>query len=110
MGTRRKAGDVVVAQNGYSYTYIQNGEGLKRILTHWLVAEVKYGRLPAPDERVIFIDGNRENLSPDNVEYVKKGNQKKALQRRQAYLVDRLREIQFELDEVNDQLKDMNDD
>jgi hypothetical protein len=107
MGARRKAGDVVVAQNGYSYTYIQNGQGLKRVLTHWLVAEVKYGRPPAPDERVIFIDGNRKNLSPGNVEYAKKGNQKKSLQRRQAYLVDRLRELQAELEDVEKQLAEL---
>lgn len=107
MGSRRKDGDVVIAQNGYSYTYIQNGQGLKRVLTHWLVAEAKYGRPPAPDERVIFTDGDRKNLKPDNVEYVKKGNQKKALQRRLAYLDDRLRELNAERDDVIIQLANL---
>lgn len=104
---RRQAGDVVVAKNGYSYTYVQNSS-LKpdRILTHWLIAEKKYGRKPGPDEMVRFSDGDRRNLDPGNIIYVKKNNPVSSLKRRRQGLIDRIRELEVELEDVNRQLKE----
>jgi hypothetical protein len=109
---RRQVGDVVVAPNGYSYTYIAGPEDKpQRILTHWLVAEKKYGRKKTAGERVVFIDGKRNNLEPDNVEYAMAANGRNtraALMRREASLQDRIRELQVELEDVQLELKVMN--
>jgi hypothetical protein len=109
---RRQVGDVVVAPNGYSYTYIPGPEDKpQRVLTHWLVAEKKYGRKKAPGERVVFKDGRRDNLSPDNIEYAMAANgrvTRSALMRREASLQDRIRELQVELEDVQKELKVMN--
>lgn len=102
---RRKPGDVVVAKNGYSYTYVQEGKEVKRILTHHLVARKKYGRPPAENERVVFDDGDRTNLDPSNISYaIKNGDTRKALLRRKATLEDKINELQAELDLVNTKL------
>jgi hypothetical protein len=106
---QRKVGDVVIAPNGYSYTYVEGADGKPtRVLTHWVVAEKKYGRKKAAGERVIFTDGNRANLKPSNIEYASSGNKsttRKALLRREATLRDRIRELQAELDDVVTELK-----
>ena len=109
---QRKVGDVVVAKNGYSYSYIPGADDKpERILTHWLIAEQKYGRKKGPGERVIFSDGNRANLNPSNIEYAVAANgfnTRKALLRREATLQDKIRELQAELDDVQLELKVMN--
>ena len=100
---KRKEGDVVVAQNGYSYTYVVGAHNtLQRFATHHLIALDKYGRPPREDERVIFKDNNRRNLDPDNIEYATKTTG--TLQRRKATLEDRIRELKAELAEVNEAL------
>lgn len=103
----RNVGDVVVAKNGYSYTYIEAGNGKPiRTLTHWVIAYKKYGRSAKPGERVVFKDGDRANLRPDNIEYVPSGtNERKSLNRRKATLEDRIREARAELAEVDAALK-----
>lgn len=102
---RRQAGDVVVAANGYSYTYVPgDNDKPKRVLTHWLVAEKKYGRPPNAEEQVRFEDGNRKNLHPDNIVYVSKANPVSALKRRRSTLIDRIREYEEELREVEKKL------
>lgn len=103
---RRKVGDVVVAANGYSYTYVPGDDDKpKRVLTHWLVAEKKYGRPPKADEQVRFVDGNRRNLNPDNIVYVSKANPVSALKRRRSTLIDKIREYKEELREVEEKLE-----
>ena len=57
-----------VAQNGYVYV---KTEDRGWVLKHWLVAEKELGRPVDPkEERVIFVDGNRENYEPNNVKVV----------------------------------------
>lgn len=56
--------DTKVSPNGYHYTR-QKG---KWRLTHHIIAEKRMGRLLKTGERVYFVDGNRTNLDPDNIE------------------------------------------
>lgn len=94
-----------IAQNGYSYTKVSDIKGEKQWrLTHHLRAEKKLGRpIDSSIERVMFIDGDRTNLKPDNIKVVPKG--KGPLTRRRAELEDRIRELQATLEEVNTQLR-----
>lgn len=103
---RRKPGDVVVAANGYSYTYEEGPDGKPvRTLTHWIVGRRKYGRAHGADEMVKFKDGNRANLEPDNIIYVPKNNNIASLRRRRNTLLDKIREYQEEIKEIEEQLK-----
>lgn len=102
---RRKVGDVVVAANGYSYTYVPGEEDKpKRVLTHWLVAEKKYGRPPREDEMVRFLDTNRRNLDPSNIVYSSKSNPISSLRRRRNTLLDKIREYEEEIKDIEKQL------
>jgi hypothetical protein len=102
---KRNVGDVIVSQNGYSYTYIEGDDGKPiRVATHHLVGLKKYGRKPHADERVIFHDNDRANLSPDNILYVKKTDQLAALRRRRSTVIDKINELQAELDQLEDAL------
>jgi hypothetical protein len=63
-GRPSKVGDVTVNANGYSQTKTETGW----VGTHQLVLEEKLGRKLLPGERAIFIDGDRTNLHPDNID------------------------------------------
>jgi hypothetical protein len=62
-GTQGREGATRVAPNGYHYTRTKS----KWRLTHHLVVEESLGRPLKPKERVYFIDGDRNNLDPDNL-------------------------------------------
>jgi hypothetical protein len=64
-GRTSPVGAVTINANGYSQTKVENG---KWVGTHQLILEEKIGRKLLPGERAIFADGNKENLSPDNIE------------------------------------------
>lgn len=64
MPKRSKVGDTNISANGYSYTKTEQGWRL----THHLIAEEKLGRPLHEGERVYFVDNDRTNLDPDNVE------------------------------------------
>lgn len=57
-------GSTRVSKNGYHYT--RTAEGWQ--LTHRLIMEEHIGRKLAVNERVIFVDTDRTNLSLDNLE------------------------------------------
>src|SRR5687768_424814 len=101
-GPRRKEGDTVVSANGYSYTYVKKGNTLHRVLTHWVLGEQKYHRPPAADERVRFKDGDRTNLKPSNIIYVKKNTGLAALNKRRMAILTRIQELKVELEEVEE--------
>lgn len=63
-GRKASLGDTRVAPNGYKY--IRTTKGWE--LLHRLVAEEERGTPISSNERVRFIDGNRTNLSPENLE------------------------------------------
>lgn len=93
-----------VAQNGYRYTKVANEGERQWRLTHHIRAEEKLGRpIDSTVERVVFKDGDRTNLSFDNLEVRPKGEG--PLTRRKAVLEDRLREVQAQLDDVNEKLR-----
>lgn len=106
-GPRRNVGDTVVSKNGYHYTYVEGTDGKPvRIATAWLVGVRKFGRYPNKDETVRFLDGDRTNLSSNNIAYVDKMSKtKNVLERRRLDLMDRIRELQAELEEVEQDIE-----
>jgi hypothetical protein len=88
----------MVNQNGYHNTRTQDGWEL----THRLVAEKKLGRKLKANEMVRFVDNDRTNLSPDNIEIIETGNH--SLRRKKASLEARIEELQAQLEEVNKEL------
>jgi len=63
-GTKRGVGSIRIAKNGYRYIQTETGQRL----LHHVLAEKKLGRPLRPDERVYFMDGNREHVEADNIE------------------------------------------
>jgi hypothetical protein len=92
-GKNAQDGDTRVAPNGYHYTK-ENG---KWRLTHHIVAERALGRSLTGAERVSFKDGDRENLSPENILVAPKKNTK---QDRIARLKERIAALQQELKDL----------
>lgn len=102
---RRKLGDIVVAPNGYSYTYVLLEGELTRVLTHHKVAFDKYGRWPSKAERCIFKDNDRFNLDPGNIALVAKGaTELRTLKSRRRTVRDKLRELNLELESLNERI------
>jgi hypothetical protein len=97
-GSRSEVGDTRTAKNGYHYTKTEE----KWELTHHLIAEEKLGRKLTADERVVFVDGDRTNLDPDNIEVRRKATA--SLRRKEAQLVTRIEELQAQLDAVRDKI------
>ena len=91
-GTKR------VAQNGYHYIKV---DGTWR-LEHHVIAEESFGRPIGPNERVVFVDGDRDNLEVENIDIREKG--RGSLRRRKAQLEARKAEIQAQIDEINNEL------
>jgi hypothetical protein len=94
-GVSAEIGDTRVAQNGYHYTRTKLGWEL----THRIIAADKLGRALTEDERAVFNDGNRRNLSPDNIQVVVKKRGTKAARR--TALVARIEQLQIELAELD---------
>jgi hypothetical protein len=88
-----------VAPNGYHYTRYEDGWRL----THHALAEEKLGRPLREDERVVFVDGDRTNLDPANIEVKLKTAQ--TLRKKEARLVARIEQLQSELADVRAQIK-----
>lgn len=76
-GQRSDIGATRTSPNGYHYTRTEEGWQL----THKIVAEEQLGRELEDNERIRFKDGNRQNLTPDNIEvYItKQGSSAKRL-------------------------------
>lgn len=84
--------EVKIAKNGYSYTKVDTG---KWRLTHHLIAEVKFARhVDSSQERVVFLDKDRTNLDPNNIDIVPI---KQSKAQRIASLKERIRMLQEEL-------------
>lgn len=66
-GRKAGVGDTRVARNGYHYTRTEEGWES----THRLVLREELGRPVGSDERVRFLDGDRTNLDPENLEVYK---------------------------------------
>lgn len=101
-GQRSEVGATRISPNGYHYT---NTEDRGWILTHRLIAEKKLGRQLHYDERVKFIDGDRTNLDPDNLEVNKVG--KKSPARRRAQIEARIEEYEARIAELKRELSEI---
>ena len=97
-GKAAQIGDTMVNANGYHNTRLVDGWEL----THRIVAEKKLGRKLKGNEMVRFVDGDRTNLEPNNIEVIETGNH--SLRRRKASLEARIEELQAQLEEVNKEL------
>lgn len=95
-GRTSPVGSTRVSANGYHYTQTTKGSRL----THHLIAEQKLGRPIRDNERVVFKDGSRRNLSKDNIEVVVKGSATKARER--ARITARIQELQADLRALDD--------
>ena len=85
--------------NGYHYTRTPDGWEL----THRLVAAEKLGRPLTEEERIRFVDGDRTNLKPTNINVyiVKKGT----ILKRISVLEAKKEAIDFEIAELKAQLE-----
>lgn len=73
MGPHRPDGYEYTSANGYRYRKV-DGEF---VLVHHIIAEQRLGRpLDKATERVVFVDNDRSNLNPDNIEVRTKVNGK----------------------------------
>lgn len=95
-GLAADIGATRISQNGYHYTKTPTGW----ILTHRLVIEKQLGRLLHPDERIRFLDGDRTNISVDNLEVriVKQTKSKEALK---AQIQSKIDDLQARLEELD---------
>jgi hypothetical protein len=98
-GQVAKIGDTMVNANGYHNTRTESGWRL----THQIVAEKKLGRA-LKDEIVKFIDGDKTNLDPSNIQVIPKNKQ--SARRRKARLEVQLEDIVAKLREVNAELNE----
>lgn len=99
-GSAAKPGDTMVSQNGYHYTRTKT----KWRLTHHIVAEEELGRSLQDNERVTFKDGDRTNISPDNIIVTAKKNS--SLRKRLAIVEAKIAELQAERRELMKQIKE----
>lgn len=97
-GQKSEVGDKRVAPNGYHYTKCEGGWRL----THHLIMEKKLGRPISDNERVVFLNGKRSDLRPDNLAVREKGTS--SLRQRKARIEARIEELQAELREIEAQL------
>jgi len=94
-GMPAKIGDETIAQNGYTWVRTENGMRYK----HHLIAEEKLGRpLDLEREQVCFIDRDRHNFDPSNIEVRPKTPTSKAA--KLARLYARRDEAQAQIDEL----------
>lgn len=93
-GKKSKVGDTRWSANGYHYTRTEVGWEL----THRLIAEDKLGRVLTPEERARFLDGDRTNLDPDNIDVYEIRQASK--EKKRARLEARIEELQAQLEEL----------
>jgi HNH endonuclease len=98
-GSRSEVGATNVSKNGYHYTRTED----RWRLTHHLVAEKKLGRPLTDTERVVFVDGDKTNLDPSNIQVKRKATS--SLRKREAQLIARIEELQGQLADVRTQIK-----
>lgn len=100
-GQVAEIGDTRVAKNGYHYTKVDNRGW---VLTHWLTAEKKLGRLLEENEMVQFVEPKfkKDPYDPRGIRVIKKRTT--SLRRRKAQIEARIEELQGELNFINQEL------
>lgn len=99
-GETATIGSERVSANGYRYRKIDDG---RWELVHRLVAEEKLGRALTNNEYAAFVDGNRQNLDPENIVVRLRG--RTSLRRRLALVEARLAELSAERDHLKARLE-----
>lgn len=90
-GKQAPDGATYVAQNGYHYTKVDG----KYKATHRIIVEKQLGRELHEHERIRFVDGDKTNLSPENLKIVTKG--RSSLQTQLARLIARRDELDAQI-------------
>lgn len=94
-GRKAEVGTTKISPNGYHYTRTQSGWEL----TGRVIGAMKLGRALKPNERVRFLDGNRLNLDPENIEVRKVSI---VTDKRKANLEIKIQELQAQLAELEE--------
>lgn len=94
-GRASNVGDTMVTANGYHNTRTEDGWRA----THILVVEEEIGRKLLAGETVRFKDGDRKNLSPDNLILLPPGGSKT--------VEARIAKLEAKIHELQEQLKDL---
>ena len=99
-GRKAHIGDTRIAPNGYHYTRTDGGWES----THRLVCAERLGRSVNSNERVRFLDGDRTNLNPENLEVytIKQGSSHSRIARLEAKKDDIMSELIDLYKEVGD--------
>ncbi len=99
-GQKAKVGDVRTSPNGYHYTRTTT----KWELTHRIVCERELGRAIRSDERVRFLDKDRTNLSPENLEVYRtnQGSLNKRIARLEARIEEDTAQLEILVRERNE--------
>jgi hypothetical protein len=103
-GQAAAVGDTFTNQNGYHHTKV---EGRGFVATHTLLMEEKLGRRLEPNEFVKFIDNDRTNLDPANLELRTRGD-RKSPQARLAVIEQRIEELQAEAEQLKKEIANAN--
>lgn len=93
-GRAAQVGSTHITPNGYHYTRSDD----KWVLTHRLMMEKELGRPLRSNERVIFRDGDKTNITLENLRLVEIKGASKA--KRIANLRAKIDELQAELEEL----------
>lgn len=99
-GAPRQVGDRFTNQNGYTYEKTE-ADGWQPV--HKLIAERKLGRRLTPEERAIFQDNNRANLSDGNIVVVQKYS-KQSAKAKLVRIEEQIRELQAQAEELRAQI------
>lgn len=94
-GEKSPVGTVIVNVNGYSQTKTE--EGWKG--THIIILEEKLGRKLRSGERAKFVDGDKSNLSPDNIVLADPANARS--------ITAKIAKLQAEVDDRVARIKDL---
>lgn len=98
-GANAPVGAERVSQNGYHYTKTPEGW----VLTHRKVAEEELLKRPLnPNERVVFINGNKMDIRPENLKVT-------TIQTDLGKLKKRRNDIQARIEELQGQLADLDE-
>lgn len=98
-GQAADVGTERVSPNGYRY--IRREEGWR--LVHREIAETQLGRSLRTDEYVTFVDGDKTNLSPENVIVQLRG--RTSLRRKHAQICARISELEAIRDSLEERIR-----
>jgi hypothetical protein len=92
-GVNSKIGDETIAANGYAYVKTEDGWVLK----HHIIAEKKFGHIIDTNKfRIYFVDNDRSNLDPANIDIKPKGDE--AVEKKRERLKIKIAQLQAELE------------